>query len=94
MSDYGHVRDIGLQKANDLLRLIEAHKFHNPLSPTACDLGRVEEFRAANTPTASWGRAVSNALRPPMPVAVILGVIAVETVAIALLLYAVGDLLA
>jgi len=29
-----------------------------------------------------------------MPVAVILGVIAVETVAIALLLYAVGDLLA
>ena len=75
-----------LQTSNDLLRLIDAHRFHNPLSPRSCQLCRNEEYRARNTPTVRWSRAVTSAFHPPMPVAVMLGAILVLTCALAVLL--------
>jgi hypothetical protein len=74
------------QETNDLLKLVNMHRFHNPLQPKACELCRNEVFRQRNGPTARWSRAVVTALKPPAPVAVMLGLIAALAVALAVTL--------
>jgi hypothetical protein len=74
------------RETNDLLKLISLHRFHNPLHPKACELCRVETYRQDNTPTVQWSKAISRALRPPLPVLILLAVILIETTALALTL--------
>jgi hypothetical protein len=71
---------------NDILKLIDQHRFHNPLQSRTCHLCKVEAFRQSNTPTVRWSRAVRTAFQPPMPVAVMLVGLLIQTIAIALLL--------
>jgi hypothetical protein len=75
---------MSLQEPNDLLRLIESHKFHNPLSPKACQLCKNEVFRQGNYPEAMWSKALVRVLKPPMPVAVMALAIGILIAALAL----------
>ena len=61
-----------LQATNDLLKIIRQHAFHNPLQPRACQICHVEQYRQENTPTVRWSKAVERAVKPPMPVAIML----------------------
>ena len=75
-----------MNEANDILKLIDQHRFHNPLQARTCHLCKVEAFRRSNTPTVRWSKAVNTALHPPVPVAVMLGTIAALICALALAL--------
>lgn len=72
--------------ANDILKLIDQHRFHNPLIPKTCHLCKVETFRESNTPTNRWSKALKTVVQPPLPVAIMLGVILIQIIAIALLI--------
>jgi hypothetical protein len=72
--------------ANDFLKLLRQHAFHNPLQPRVCEICRVEAYRQENTPTVRWSKAIKTVLHPPMPIGIMLGVIAVLIAAVALLL--------
>lgn len=75
-----------MNESNDILKLIDQHRFHNPLIPRTCYICKVEAYRQDNTPTVRWSKAVRTVLKPPMPVAIMLALIAVQIVAIALLM--------
>ena len=46
------------ESASDILRLMDQHRFHNPLQTKTCHLCKLETFRQDNTPTVRWSRAV------------------------------------
>ena len=69
--------------ANDFLRLLDQHRFHNPLVNT-CQLCRGEQYRQSTTPTVRWSKAAKAFFQPPLPVVIMLGTIAVLICALAL----------
>ena len=75
-----------LQTPNDVLRLIDQHRFHNPLIPRTCYICKVETYKSENTPTVRWSKAVKTVLHPPVPVVVLLLAIAIQLITIATLL--------
>ena len=72
--------------SEEFLRAIDRHRFHNPLEPKACYICKVETFRQDNTPTIRWSKAISRAVRPPLPVAIMILVIAIQTIMLAAVL--------
>lgn len=73
-----------MNESNDLLKLIDVHRFHNPLAPRTCYICKVETYRQENTPTVRWSKAARTFFKPPLPVAIMALAILILIVALAL----------